>query len=95
MASFDRQAYENYADGRNPFASASVVLGCVAALTFSSIYPAIFAGSLAIIFGTLSRRGSGKVHPLAKGGMICGSISLILGLILAIMYALSNEGGLL
>lgn len=86
MAYYDADAYREYASGNNPFAMACVVLGSVSALTFSAILPAIVAGSLAIVFGMLSRKGTGKLHPLAKSGIVCASISLILGLVLAVFY---------
>lgn len=78
--------YQTYAIGKHPFAYASITLGAVSALTFTSIVPAISAASLAIIFAMLSRKGTGKIHPLAKVGTICASISLVLGLLLGFFY---------
>lgn len=78
--------YQPYMTGKHPFAYASVTLGAVSALTFTSIVPAVSAASLAIIFAMLSRKGTGKIHPLAKIGTICASISLVLGLSLGVFY---------
>ena len=86
MAHYDADAYHEYSNGKNPFAMACVVLGSVSALTFSAILPAIVAGSLSILFGTLSRKGTGKLHPLATSGMFCAIVSLVLGLLMAVFY---------
>lgn len=82
MSFFDEQAYNEYSSSKNTFASAALILGGIAIITFSSIFPAIFAGSLSIIFAMLSRKGTNRLHPLAKVGAICSSISVILGILL-------------
>jgi len=81
MPFFDEQAYNEYSSSKNTFASAALILGGIAIITFSSIFPAIFAGSLSIIFAMLSRRGTNPLHPLAKVGAICSSISVVLGIL--------------
>lgn len=84
MEFFDESSYHEYASSKNTFAHASLILGGIAIVTFSSIYPAIFAGSLSIIFAMLSRRGKGRLHPLAKVGSICSAISVMLGILMLI-----------
>ncbi len=84
MAFFDEPAYHEYHSSKNAFANASLILGGIAIVTFSSIYPAIFAGSLSIIFAMLSRRGTKRLHPLAKVGSICSAISVLLGILMLI-----------
>lgn len=84
MEFFDESSYYEYASSKNTFAYASLILGGIAIVTFSSIYPAIFAGSLSIIFAMLSRRGKGRLHPLAKVGSICSAISVMLGILMLI-----------
>lgn len=86
MAFYDEYAYNEYSSSKNHFAMASIILGGVAIVTFSSIIPAIFAGSLSIIFAMLSRKGTGRLHPLAKMGAICSSISVILGITIFVLY---------
>lgn len=86
MAFFDEYAYDEYSSSKNSFATASLVLGGIAIVTFSSILPAIFAGSLSIIFAMLSRKGTARLHPLAKVGAICSSISVALGIALFAFY---------
>lgn len=86
MAFFDEYAYNEYSSSKNPFATASLVLGGIAIVTFSSILPAIFAGSLSIVFAVLSRKGTARLHPLAKVGAICSSISVALGIVLFAFY---------
>lgn len=86
MALFDEYAYEEYPVDRNPFAKASIVLGAISVITFSSIYPAIIAGSLSILFAILSRKGRKPLHPLAKTGVIISIISLSLAVLLAVFY---------
>lgn len=84
MAFFDESAYGEYASSKNTFANVSLILGGIAIVTFSSVYPAIIAGSLSIIFAMLSRRGKGRLHPLAKIGSICSAISVALGILIMI-----------
>lgn len=86
MAYYDEYAYNEYSSSKNTFAMASIILGGIAIVTFSSIIPAIFAGSLSIIFAILSRKGTGRLHPLAKVGAICSSISVILGIAIFVFY---------
>lgn len=86
MAYYDEYAYDEYYSSKNHFAMASVILGGVAIISFSSAFSAIFMGSLSIIFAFLSRKGTGRLHPLAKIGAICSSISLVLGLIMSVYY---------
>lgn len=86
MAYYDEYAYNEYSSSKNTFAMASIILGGIAIVTFSSIIPAIFAGSLSIIFAMLSRKGAGRLHPLAKIGAICSSISVILGIAIFVFY---------
>lgn len=80
MGYYDEYAYNEYSTSKNTFAMASIILGGIAIVTFSSILPAIFAGSLSIIFAMLSRKGTGRLHPLAKMGAICSTISVVLGI---------------
>ena len=86
MAFYDEYAYNEYSSSKNTFAMASIILSGFAIVTFSSIVPAIFAGSLSIIFAMLSRKGTGRLHPLAKIGAICSSISVILGITVFTIY---------
>ena len=86
MAVYDEYAYNEYSNSKNPFATASLVLGGIAIVTFSSIIPPIIAGSLSIVFAMLSRKGTARLHPLAKIGAICSSISVALGIALFAFY---------
>lgn len=86
MAYYDEYAYNEYSSSKNTFAMASIILGGIAIVTFSSILPAIFAGSLSIICAMLSRKGTGRLHPLAKVGAICSTISVILGISFFVFY---------
>ena len=86
MTYYNQYEYNEYSSSKNTFAMASIVLGSIAIITFSSILPAIFAGSLSLIFAALSRKGTGRLHPLAKLGAICSSISVILGIALTVFY---------
>ena len=86
MDFFDEYAYNEYSSSKNPFAAASLVLGGIAIVTFSSIVPAIFTGSLSIIFAMLSRKGTNRLHPSAKIGAICSAISLALGISIFVLY---------
>ena len=86
MAFFDEYAYHEYSNSKNTFATASLILGGIAIVTFSSIIPPIVAGSLSIVFAMLSRKGTARLHPLAKMGAICSSISVILSIALFIFY---------
>lgn len=86
MAFFDEYAYNEYSNSKNSFATASLILGGIAIVTFSSIIPPIVAGSLSIIFAMLSRKGTARLHPLAKVGAICSSISVVLGIALFSFY---------
>lgn len=86
MAFYDEYAYSEYSSSKNHFAMASIILGGIAIVTFSSIIPPIFAGSLSIIFAMLSRKGTGRLHPLAKMGAICSSISVMLGITIFVLY---------
>lgn len=87
MAFYDEYAYDEYSSSKNPFAMASLILGGIAIISFSSAYSAVFMGSLSIIFAFLSRKGTNRLHPLAKVGAICSSISLVLGSII-LVYSL-------
>ena len=78
MAFYDQHVYDEYSSSKNHFATASIVLSAIAIITFSSILPAIFTGSLSIIFAILSRKGTGRLHPLAKMGAILSTISVTL-----------------
>ena len=86
MGYYDEYAYNEYSTSKNTFAMASIILGGIAIVTFSSILPAIFAGSLSIIFAMLSRKGTGRLHPLAKMGAICSTISVVLGIAIFVFY---------
>lgn len=86
MAFYDEYAYDEYSSSKNPFAMASMILGGVAMFSFSSAFSAIVMGSLSIIFAFLSRKGTNRLHPLAKIGAICSSIGLVLGLIMSVYY---------
>lgn len=86
MTFFDEYAYNEYSGSKNLFAIASVILGGIAIVTVSSIVPAISAGSLSIIFAILSRKGTAKLHPLAKIGTMCSSVSIILSMVFFILY---------
>lgn len=86
MTFYDESAYNEYSSSKNTFAMASIVLGGIAIVTFSSILPAIFAGSLSIIFAVLSRKGVQRLHPLAKIGAICSSVSIVLGIAIIAFY---------
>ena len=78
MAFYDQYVYEEYSSSKNHFATASIVLSAIAIITFSSILPAIFTGSLSIVFAMLSRKGTRRLHPLAKMGTILSTISVTL-----------------
>ncbi len=86
MAFYDEYAYDEYTSSRNPFAMASAVLGTVALLSFSSPFSAVFTGSLSVIFAFLSRKGTNRLHPLAKAGLVCSVFSLVMGLIMSAYY---------
>ena len=86
MGYYDEYAYNEYSTSKNTFAMASIILGGIAIVTFSSILPAVFAGSLSIIFAMLSRKGTGRLHPLAKMGAICSTISVVLGIAIFVFY---------
>lgn len=86
MVFYDEYAYDEYTSSRNPFAMASAVLGTVALLSFSSPFSAVFMGSLSIIFAFLSRKGTNRLHPLAKAGLVCSAFSLVMGLIMSAYY---------
>ncbi len=78
MAFYDESAYSEYYSSKNTFATASIILCAIAIITFSSIMPTLFAGSLSIIFAILSRKGTCRMHPYAKFSIICSAISIIL-----------------
>lgn len=76
----------NKSSSSNAFATASVILGGIAIASFSLILPSVFAGSLAIVFAMLSRKGTGRLSPTAKAGTICSAISITLGIALFSFY---------
>lgn len=78
----------------NNMATASMVLGIVALVTFCCYYTVLPLGGLAILFGLLSRP-EGKFAGQAKAGMIMGSIAMVLVVVFwgaLIAMALSSIG---
>ena len=74
---YDEYDYRDmYAVPTNKFAVASVTCGALSIITINTLYLAIVFGSLAIIFGVLSRNGTKKLAQYAKIGMICGGIAI-------------------
>lgn len=84
MQSADDHQVAPEATGRKPsnnMATASMVLGIIALVTFCCYYTVLPLGGLAILFGILSRP-EGKFAGQAKAGMIMGSIAMVLMVIL-------------
>lgn len=73
---------------KNSFATAALILGGFAILGTTTILPAIFAGSLSILFGILSRKRRKKLSGAAKGGMICSAISIGISSVMFISYTI-------
>ena len=74
---YDEYDYRDmYSVPTNKFAVASVTCGALSIITINTLYLAIVFGSLAIIFGVLSRNGTRKLAQYAKIGMICGGIAI-------------------
>lgn len=61
----------------NNMATASLVLGIIALVTFCCYYTVLPLGGLSILFGLLSRP-EGKFTGTAKAGMIMSSIAIVL-----------------
>lgn len=61
----------------NNMATASMVLGIIALVTFCCYYTVLPLGGLAILFGILSRP-EGAFAGQAKAGMIMGTIAIVL-----------------
>lgn len=61
----------------NNMATASLVLGIIALVTFCCYYTVLPFGGLSILFGLLSRP-EGKFTGTAKAGMIMSSIAIVL-----------------
>lgn len=85
MLYYDESPYDMDVPSKSPFALASIIFGGIALATFSTIYPAIVAASLSIIFGILSRKGTGNLHPLAKGGIACSVFSLVISIVMLVI----------
>lgn len=86
----------NPAKKTNGQAIASMVTGIVSILFFYALFFSAAAGALAVIFGICSRRGDDKLSGPAVAGIVCGTVGLILGILMIISlgsgsFILSNN----
>lgn len=78
--------------------NAALLLGVIAVATICLVYPALICGSLAIVFALLSRGGERTLTTHAKAGLVLGSISLgiiLLMIVYTLIIAEVYYGGLL
>lgn len=88
------QGYQNRRSDN--LGTAAIVLGLIGVITPFFIYTSLICGSLAIIFGLLSKGGELTTDTKGKIGIILGIISLIfltLIIIIAFCYVISQFGG--
>lgn len=71
----------------NGLAVASMVLGIVSIVFFYALFFSVIMGGMALIFGICSRKGDDKMSGMAVAGIVCGSIGLVLGLLMIIAMA--------
>lgn len=79
------------------FATASIVLGIVAIVTFCCIYAAMPCGALSIIFALLSRGGERTFSGNAKIGLTLGIVGLslcFLAYLCAVLLIVLTPGGI-
>lgn len=88
------QGYQNKRS--DSLGTAAIVLGIIGVTTPYFVYTSLICGSLAIIFGLLSKGGELTTDTRGKIGIILGIISLILltlVMIAAFSYLISEFGG--
>lgn len=94
----DYESNKSYIEMRSAGMSvASLVMGIIGLATGCCIYPAIFFGSLAIIFALLSRGEEMTTNSYAKAGLVTGIIGLIIGITVTLysfITLLINFGGI-
>ncbi len=70
------QGYQQPPRRRNKFAMASLICGIVSIAMFTSVFIPLIAGSLALIFGFLSKVEDGPMEKNAKCGSIIGGLAM-------------------
>lgn len=67
-------------------AIASMIMGILAILLFSTILFAIIFGSLAVIFAILSKGAVRKFSPFARTGFVTGGLSIVIAFAIIIGF---------
>lgn len=95
------QEYNEFHDNQEKrnlkFGTAALVLGIIGLVTPYFIYTSLICGTLAIIFGLLSKGGERTVDKRGKTGIILGIISLVITIVILIgvfRYVFSSFGGM-
>lgn len=69
---------------RNGFATASLICGILAGVSFWFLYGALILGCLSIIFAALSRKDTFRIHKYGKIGIIISVVAIAVSTLVTI-----------